>query len=138
MDVVEREKDRLPSRQQLEQQPDGAIAPVALLLHRDVPLPRLRLERGEDGCELHPHTLVEPIEAPRIQRREVVVEGIHEHRERKVSLKLGRVAGEHGVSSRLRPVRELGQKTCLADPRLARQLERRRLPLVESSQEQIE
>ena len=121
MQVVEHEHERRPLGELLQQRPDGAVHAMALGLRR---LGGERRERGEHVREAGPRLGSELLEAVRRQPVHVLVERVDEHAERQVGLELGRRAREHQVPALVGGARELGQQPRLADPGLARDLER--------------
>ena len=88
--------------------------------------------------ELRAHVVVEAGEARRAEPSHVLVERVHEDRERQVALELGRRAGEHEVPRASGASGELGQQAGLADSRLADEQDRGRAALVELGQRPIE
>src|SRR6266540_4422413 len=67
----------------------SAVAPIALVLERHLPSTGERGQRREDVRELRLDVVVEHCEPSPLEALEILVQRIHEHREGKVSLKLG-------------------------------------------------
>jgi hypothetical protein len=90
--VVEHEHEGLCRSELLEQRAHGTVAAIALVLERHLAAARERRQRREDVRELRSNVVVEDGEPIRAEPSHVLVERIHEHRERQVALELGRRA----------------------------------------------
>jgi hypothetical protein len=103
---------------------------IALVL----PRARARAGRGgrgdgrKDARQVAPDVVVERPEHPRLDPRDERVERIDEDPVGQIALELRRAPVEHRVPALVRPSAELGQQAGLADPRLARELDRGRTP----------
>ena len=110
------------------------MAAVTLVLGRYLAAGRQPRQRREDVRELCLDLIVERRERRWRQAGEVVVQRVHEDRERQVPLQLSRRPGKGELPGRLRAGSQLPQQPRLADPRLPRQLDRPRAAPPESSE----
>ena len=91
--IVERQHQRLPSGQLLEPTTNSPKGAEALCSCGGAIGSGLeRPERGEHPAQLREVLAGEPLEDVRVQRLEVLVDGVHDEAERKLALELGRVA----------------------------------------------
>jgi hypothetical protein len=138
VEVVEHEHERLGGREVLEQRAHGAMAPVALVLERDLATARERRQGREDVRKLGPNVVVEDGETIRSEPSQVLVERVDEDRERQIALELGRRAQKDEVSLRIRASGELGEEARLSDARLADEQDRGRPSPIELGQDSIQ
>jgi hypothetical protein len=90
VEVVEDDDEGVDTCQELEQLPNRSVAPVALVLERDLVLARQSGERRKDVRELRADVSVQALEAVAPKPAQVLVERIDEYRERQILLELGR------------------------------------------------
>src|SRR5207253_11198950 len=95
-------------------------------------------KRREDVRELRAHVFVQADQATRIEPPQILVERIHEDRERQVSLELRRGAHEDESPARVGATGELVEQTGLADPRLPYELDRGRASLIDVGEDMIQ
>ena len=88
--------------------------------------------------ELRAHVFVQAGQATRIEPPQILVERIHEDRERQVSLELRRGADEDEPPARVGATGELGEQTGLADPRLPYELDRGGASLIDLGEDLTE
>ena len=138
VEIVEHEHERLRRPELLEQRAHGAVAAIALVLERDLAVARQRRQGRKHVRELRAHVVLQAGEARRAERSHVLVERVHEDRERQVALQLGSRACEHQVPLCVRARAELGEEAGLADSRLADDQDGDRAALVELRQRPIE
>ena len=138
VEVVEHEDERPRVGKMLEQCAHGTMAAVALVLERHVPRGRERGQRRKDVRELGADIFVETVEAAHIEPPQVLVERIHENRERQIPLELRCRAGEHEPSQRIRAGRELCEQTGFPDSRLPHELDRGPTTLIDLGEGPIE
>ena len=125
VDVVEDEHHWLGLRKRLEQNTDGAVAAVPLVLDRRPSSGCEASQRWEDGRELRPYVVFERVEAARVEAVDVLVERVDEDPEREVELELRRPARQDEVPALVCTGSQLREQARLPDSRLAHQLERR-------------
>jgi hypothetical protein len=82
--------------------------------------------------------IVECRDPGRLQARDVVVQRVHEDRERQVPFQLGRRTGQDELPAPLRAGGQLPQQPRLADPRLPRQLDHARTAPAELSENLVD
>ena len=124
--VVQHEHEGRGRGEQLQQLPHGPVRAVALVLQR-------RRgggggQRRKDEAELRPGFVAQAAQALRREPGDVLLQRVDERPEGQVALELRRAAGEHELSAGLGAPSELRQQAGLADPRLARELDRARPP----------
>ena len=124
VEVVEAEHERLGRGERLQQSSHGAVGAVTF---RGDGVGRLGADRRQHMRQLGPHVVLQPVEPARLDGLHVLVQGVDEDAERHLVLQLGCAAGEHEHPAPVRARLELREQACLADPRLAGQLERPRL-----------
>ena len=141
VEVVEQQHQRLLHSQALDQiahRPMGAVA-----LRRGARLIRSwveRPERGEHSREFGKVLYAQAVESARVERFEVLVEGVDHHAERQLALELGCASVQGEAAPLLGPLKQLGEKRCLADPGFARDendLRSSPTPVLEQSLEQL-
>ena len=139
VEVVEHEHERLRRRELLEQRAHRAVAAVALVLERHVAARSPSAVSDGKTCASSVRTSSSSAPSRRgSSPSQVLVERVHEDRERQVALELGCRAGEDELPARVRASGELGEQARLADPRLADQLDRRGATAIELVEEPIE
>ena len=138
MQVVEHEHERLLRREQLQQLAHRAMAAVALVLERHLAPAGERRQRREDERQLSPHLVVQRVEPVGREPFRVLLDRVHEHPERHVSLELRRRPDEHEMPARVGLGGELGEQARLADAGLADQHDRRRSAPVEFIEKTVE
>jgi hypothetical protein len=131
LDVVQHQNQRPRPREPLEEITDRTMAAIALVLGRDLAVLSERPQRWEHVRELRANLVVESGKPLRVQAAKVFIERIDENGERQVSLEFRRRPAEHEVPAGLGASGELSQKTCLADPRFARDLDCAWAPSIE-------
>ena len=124
MQIVEHEHERLRRREPVEQRPHGTVAAIALVLGRGLAAARTRRQRWEDVRELGLDVIVEHREPFRFQALHVLVQRIHEDRERQVALELGCRPRKDEIAALLGASGELPEQPRLADPGLTDELDR--------------
>jgi hypothetical protein len=136
VDIVEGQQQRPAGSERLEQDTDGPVQPVALAFQE--------LRTGEAGQRWeHPAQVRQPLAAEslqpgRMQRLQVVVEGILERAEGNDALELHCPALEHERPIRLGSSAQLRQQAGLADPRLPRQRDEARRVVSEAAEDGLE
>jgi hypothetical protein len=88
--VIEHEHERLRGRELLEQRAHRTVAAITLVLERHLATARERRQRWEDVRKLRPHVVLEHRELIRVEPAHVLVDRIHEERERQVALEFRR------------------------------------------------
>ena len=88
--------------------------------------------------KLRAHVVVQPGKAIGTESAQVLVERVHEDRERQVALELRRRAGKDEPSVLVGGVRELSEETCLADPGLPDESDRGGDPLIDLAEHLVE
>src|SRR5438067_10483991 len=83
-----------------------------------------RRQRRQDMRELHLHVVVENRQLVRVDPCDVLIQCMHEDRERQVALELGCGPRQNQVPAQLGTSRKLVEEPGLADPRLTNQLDR--------------
>src|SRR6266508_3328152 len=109
----------------------SAVTPIALVLERHLPSTGERGQRREDVRELRLDVVVEHCEPSPLEALEILVQRIHDHREGKVSLKLGCGSPQDEVPAPLSASGQLPEQPRLADPGFAHQLDRARAASIE-------
>ena len=138
MEVVQHEDEWPRLCEVLEQRAHRTVTAIALMLERHLARSRERRKRREDLRELRAHVLVQAGQATRIEPPQILVERIHEDRERQVSLELRRGADEDEPPARVGATGELGEQTGLADPRLPYELDRGGASLIDLGEDLIQ
>ena len=115
--VVERDHDRLDLRERLEQDADGAVRAVALVLQAGRDAADGRQDRGELG-QLVADQPLQPVDAEELG---VLGQRVLPDAEGQLALELGRAAGQHQRSGPVGAGRQLVEQARLADPALARE-----------------
>jgi hypothetical protein len=117
--VVQNQQHGRACRKALEQGADGAVGPVTLVDERRSLSGRHQgPERREDRGQLEEPFACQPLRRASVERGEVFVAGVHEHREREVALELDAAAFEHEVAAPVRAPSEFREEAGLADPGL--------------------
>ena len=79
-----------------------------------------------------------PAKRSGLSAAQILVERVHEDRERQVALELRRRAGKDEAPVLVGGMRELGKKTCLADPGLPDEGDRGGDPLIDLAEHLVE
>ena len=88
--------------------------------------------------KLRAHVVVQRGQAIGTESAQVLVERVHEDRERQVALELRRRAGKDEPSVLVGGMRELSEETCLADPGLPDEGDRGGGPLIDLAERLVE
>ena len=118
-------------REELEERTRRPVRAVALVLKCQDGRGRKSRQRREDVRELRQDLFVQILQATRIEPTQVLVERIHEHRERKVSFQLRRGSRKDEPAVRICATGELGEQSALPDPGLAYELDGRCAPEID-------
>jgi hypothetical protein len=114
------------------------VTAVALMLKRDAARFSESRERREDVRKLRADVFVQGSQAIRTEPAQILVERVHEHRERQVALEFRRRAGKDEAPVSVGGMRELGEKTRLTDSGLADESDRRRDPPIDFAEHLVE
>lgn len=112
--VVEHEHQPARHGEPLQQPAHGALQPVA-----GAGAVGVGAHRRQRGGQLGQLVAVEPRQACRVERADVVVERVGQQRERQLALELRRASGEHERAAGAGLACQSGQQRRLADPGLA-------------------
>ena len=138
MDVVEHENQRPRLRQLLEQRAHRPMTAVPLVLECDAARCPESGERRKDVRKLRAHVFVQHGQAVGSKPAQILVERVHEDRERQVALELRRRAGQDEAPALVGGMRELGEQTCLANPGLPDEGDRGWDPLIDLAEHLVE
>ena len=138
MDVVEHEDQGPRLRQLLEQRAHRPVTAVALVLECDAARCPERRERREDVRKLRAHVFVQLGQAVGTEPAQILVERVHEDRERQVALELRSRAGQDKAPALVSGMRELGEKAGLANPGLPDEGDGGRNPLIDLAEHLVE
>ena len=123
----------------LEQRAHGAMAAIALVLRRHLPVPTASTDSDGNTVASSARTRVlEVVEPLRLQPLEVLVERVDEHPEREILLQLRRRPRQDEMSESVGLDGELGEQARLADAGLTHQLDGHRVALAELGDEPVE
>jgi hypothetical protein len=138
LEVVEHQDERPPLGQKLEQDADGAMAAIALVLQSDLAGVGEGPQRRQDLPEFRSNLVVERAQALRVETRDVLIQRIDEDRQREVALELRRRSAEDELPACVRASTEFRDEARLADPWLAEQRDGAGLAAVEVVEQSLE